>query len=267
MACQPLHRMRQRKAPRPRRARRCQGSSLSARSHLVHSRRYSVCCAAVKHLTRSSSVFAAARSGNSAQAGVKPVEERGQPSTTRAASREPPNPLANSAMRARTPSGSPRRRHRGHCPPPTRGPVPDRPQARERVSIGAGCQCVGVRGRRCETRGASGGDGNRITDLARGRESCPGKRAEVGCPLAIERERSSARDRVAWTGVRGRFRLEQWQHPFGAIGSPVHDKATVFFAQRYPIGFDTVVRCHFSTVIERTAPSSLTCYSGRKIMV
>jgi hypothetical protein len=89
----------------------------------------------------------------------------------------------------------------------------------------------------------------------------------VGCSLAIERERPSARDRVAWTGVRGSFRLEQWQHPFGAIGSPVRDKAAVFFAQRYPIGFDTVVRRHFSTVIERTAPSSLACYSGRKIMV
>jgi hypothetical protein len=89
----------------------------------------------------------------------------------------------------------------------------------------------------------------------------------MACPLAIERERPSALDRVTWTAVRGSLRLDQWQHPFGAIGSPVRDKATVFVAQRYLIGFETVVRCHFSTVIERTAPSSPTRYSGRKVMV
>jgi hypothetical protein len=130
-----------------------------------------------------------------------------------------------------------------------------------------GCQCVGVSGRRGEARGASGGGGSRIADVARDRESRPAKRAEAGCSLAIARERPSALNRVAWTGVSGSFRLEHWQHPLGAIGSPVCDKATVFFAQGYPIVFDTVVRCHFSTVIERTAPSSLACYSGRKIMV
>ena len=89
---------------------------------------------------------------------------------------------------------------------------------------------------------------HRITDLACGCVSRPGKRPEVGCPFAIERERPRALDRVAGTGVKGSFRLEQWQHSFGAIGSPVCDKATVFFAQRYPIGFEIVVRCHFSTV-------------------
>ncbi len=112
---------------------------------------------------------------------------------------------------------------------------------------------MGERGRRCVGRGASGGCGNRITDIACGSVSRPGKRPEVGCSFAIERERPSALDRVAWTGVKGSFRLEQWQHSFGAIGSPVCDKATVFFAQRYPIGFEIVVRCHFSTVVERAS--------------
>jgi hypothetical protein len=62
------------------------GLLLQGRSHLVHFR-------------QSSSVFAAARTGHSAQAGIKRVEERGQPCATRAADREPPHHLANCRRR------------------------------------------------------------------------------------------------------------------------------------------------------------------------
>jgi hypothetical protein len=55
-------------------------------------------------------------------------------------------PRELSATRARSPSGSPRHRHWDHCPPLTLGPVPDRPQAPERVSIGEGLPMRGCKG-------------------------------------------------------------------------------------------------------------------------
>jgi hypothetical protein len=70
---------------------------------------------------------------------------------------------------------------------------------------------------------------------------------------------------VAWTGVQGSFRLEQWQHPLGTIGGPVRDNATIFVAQRYPIGLEIDVRWHFSTVVTRVSsfftPSTQLCVS------
>jgi hypothetical protein len=59
--------------------------------------------------------------------------------------------------------------------------------------------------------------------------------------LAIDRKRQGAPDRGTWTGVRGSFRLEQVQHPLGAIGSPMRDEATVVCAQRYVVGFSIAV--------------------------
>ncbi len=107
---------------------------------------------------------------------------------------------------------------------------------------------MGIWRRGCDTRGASGGHGNRIGCLARGRMSRQGEMPEMCGPLAIACERTSAFNGVAWTGVRGCVRLEQRQHPFGAIGSPDCDVAPVGVAQRYRIVFETVVRRHFATV-------------------
>ncbi|MEN3318459.1 MAG: hypothetical protein V7643_1860 [Mycobacterium sp.] len=86
---------------------------------------------------------------------------------------------------------------------------------------------MGVRGRRCDARSTSGGCGGRIIDLARGSMRRQSKSAEVRGSLAIDRKRQGAPDRGTWTGVRGSFRLEQVQHPLGAIGSPMRDEATV----------------------------------------
>jgi hypothetical protein len=53
--------------------------------------------------------------------------------------------------------------------------------------------------------------------------------------------------------------------PLGTIGGPVRDNATIFVAQRYPIGFEIDVRCHFSTVVTRVSsfftPSTQLCVS------
>ncbi len=54
-------------------------------------------------------------------------------------------PRALSTRRARSPSAPPHHRHSGHCPPLTHAPVPDRPQARERVSIGEGSPMRGCK--------------------------------------------------------------------------------------------------------------------------
>jgi hypothetical protein len=112
-----------------------------------------------------------------------------------------------------------------------------------------GRQRVRVWGRRCVARGARCRCRSWIADLPCGRMGRRGKSAESGRPFAIKRERPSAFDRVAWPGVGGRLRLEQWQYPLGAIGGPRGDAATVFFAQRYFTRFEVVVRYHFPTVI------------------
>src|SRR5262249_1769087 len=71
-------------------------------------------------------------------------------------------------------------------------------------------------------------------DLACGCVTRPGKGAQSRRPLSPAREGPDALDCLARTGVRGSFRLEQRQHPLGAIGSPESNKAAVFIAQRHP---------------------------------
>ena len=109
----------------------------------------------------------------------------------------------------------------------------------------------GVSGSGCEARGASGGRGDRIADLACGCVSRPGKGAEERRPLPPVHEHPDALDGFARTGVDGGFRLEQRQHTLGAMGGPKSEKAAIFVAQRDPAEFAIVVRFHFSTVVTR----------------
>src|SRR5262249_54094664 len=53
-------------------------------------------------------------------------------------------------------------------------------------------------------------------------------------PLPPARESPDTLDCLARPGVGGSLRLEQRQHPLGAIGGPESDEAAVFFAQRHP---------------------------------
>jgi hypothetical protein len=109
-----------------------------------------------------------------------------------------------------------------------------------------GYEGVHVSGCSREARGASGGGGNWIVDLACGSECRQGKGSQSRCPLLPARKGSDALDCFARTGVRGNFRLVQRQHPLSAIGSPESDKAKVFYAQ-----------FHASTsVVEQEQPGS-----------
>jgi len=70
------------------------------------------------------------------------------------------------------------------------------------------CQGVDVSARRRDPRGARGGGGSRITDLARRGESRQGQGTQSRCPLPASRKDANAVDRLARTGVRRSFRLE-----------------------------------------------------------
>jgi hypothetical protein len=162
---------------------------------------------------------------------VELVTERVQPTATRAANRKPPHNLAKRRRRVLdrpsdlsvTDAGVVAGRELAGLCLMNRRPM-------DVFRLVRGRQCVDVRGRRCVGRGASGSCGNRVADPACGCVSRPGKRAQLPCPLAPEREGPGALDRFARAGVRGSLGLEQRQHPLGAIGSPECDTSAVFFA-------------------------------------
>jgi hypothetical protein len=144
---------------------------------------------------------------------VELVTERVQPTATRAANRKPPHNLAKRRRRVLdrpsdlsvTDAGVVAGRELAGLCLMNRRPM-------DVFRLVRGRQCVDVRGRRCVGRGASGSCGNRVADPACGCVSRPGKRAQLPCPLAPEREGPGALDRFARAGVRGSLGLEQRQH-------------------------------------------------------
>ncbi len=109
---------------------------------------------------------------------------------------------------------------------------------------------------------------HRITDLACGRQSRPGEGAGGGLS-ACHRARTPERPRsLRVDGCQRELSPRTArQDPLGAIGSPVCEKATVFVAQRYPIGFAD--RRAMSLLHRNRADGAVvaTRYSGREIML
>jgi len=91
---------------------------------------------------------------------------------------------------------------------------------------------VHERRRSGEARRACGRCCRLIGDLARRSESGQGERAQMRGPLPAVPEGPDALDGLPRAGVRGSFRLEQREHPLGAVGGPEPDLAEVFLGQR-----------------------------------
>jgi hypothetical protein len=91
---------------------------------------------------------------------------------------------------------------------------------------------VNERGRGCEARGARGGGGDRIVDLARGCVCRHRDRAQRTFLRLAACERADRCDRFAGTTIPARPGLEQMQHARSAVGGPEPDDPAVVVGDR-----------------------------------